>query len=117
MKLVANWRAVLRRAWSVRLMLAAGLLSGAEIALPLLDGLLPIDEFADLFEIEEIPGAHKVFETLGGFLMAMLDDIPTAGDQLSWGKLRIEVLDMDGNRVDKVLVSTLEAAEKDETNG
>ncbi len=42
MKLVANWRAVLRRAWSVRLMLAAGLLSGAEIALPLLDGLLPI---------------------------------------------------------------------------
>lgn len=42
MTLVANWRAVLRRAWSVRLMLVAGLLSGAEIALPLLDGLLPI---------------------------------------------------------------------------
>lgn len=42
MTLVANWRAVLRRAWSVRLMLVAGILSGAEIALPMLDGLLPI---------------------------------------------------------------------------
>lgn len=83
----------------------------------LLDGLLPIDEFADLFAIEEIPGAHKVFETLGGFLMAVLDGIPTAGDQLTWGKLQLEVMDMDGNRVDKVLVSTLEAAAKDETDG
>jgi hypothetical protein len=42
MKPVANWRAVLRRAWSIRLMLLAGLLSGAEVALPLLDGILPI---------------------------------------------------------------------------
>ncbi|MEK1853009.1 MAG: hypothetical protein AAAC48_14355 [Phyllobacterium sp.] len=42
MKPVANWRAVLRRAWSIRLMLLAGLLSGAEVALPLLDGIFPI---------------------------------------------------------------------------
>jgi hypothetical protein len=42
MKPVANWRAVLRRAWSIRLMLLAGLLWGAEVALPLLDGILPI---------------------------------------------------------------------------
>ena len=35
MKLVVNWRAVLRRAWSIRLVLLAGLLSGAEVALPL----------------------------------------------------------------------------------
>ncbi|PSH68629.1 hypothetical protein CU102_12790 [Phyllobacterium brassicacearum] len=42
MKPVANWRAVLRKAWSIRLMLLAGLLSGAEVALPLLDGVLPI---------------------------------------------------------------------------
>lgn len=42
MKLVAEWRRVLRRAWSIRLMLLAGLLSGAEIALPLLDGVLPV---------------------------------------------------------------------------
>lgn len=42
MILVPEWRKVLRRAWSVRLMLAAALLSGVEIALPLLDGYLPI---------------------------------------------------------------------------
>lgn len=42
MKPVANWRAVLKRAWSVRLMLLAGLLSGLEVALPLLGDRLPI---------------------------------------------------------------------------
>jgi len=42
MKLAANWRGVLRYAWSIRLMILAGLLSGAEIALPILDGILPI---------------------------------------------------------------------------
>lgn len=43
MHLVAHWRRVLRRAWSVRLMIVAALLSGAEIALPLLDGVFPLD--------------------------------------------------------------------------
>lgn len=42
MRLVANWRAVLRYAWSIRLLILAGLLSGAEIALPLIQELLPI---------------------------------------------------------------------------
>ncbi|KPH80535.1 hypothetical protein [Bosea vaviloviae] len=40
--LVANWKRVLKHAWSIRLIILAGLLSGAEIALPLLDGLLPV---------------------------------------------------------------------------
>lgn len=40
--LVRNWRAVLRYAWSIRLLVLAGLLSGAEIALPLIQDLLPI---------------------------------------------------------------------------
>ncbi len=40
--LVTNWRAVLKRAWSVRLMLLAGALSGLEFALPYLDSFVPI---------------------------------------------------------------------------
>lgn len=40
--LVPDWKAILRHAWSVRLMIVAALLSGAEVALPLLNGLLPI---------------------------------------------------------------------------
>lgn len=42
MKPVANWRAVLRRAWSIRLMILAGLLTAAEVALPLLDGFIDL---------------------------------------------------------------------------
>lgn len=42
MRLVANWRAVLRHAYSIRLLLLAGILSGLEVALPLLDGILPV---------------------------------------------------------------------------
>lgn len=42
MNLIPNWRDVLRKAWSARLMLLAALLSGAEVALPLLGGILPI---------------------------------------------------------------------------
>lgn len=41
MTLVPNWRAVLRRAWSFRLMVAAGLLSGAEMVLPLVSDSIP----------------------------------------------------------------------------
>ena len=40
--LIADWRRVLKRAWSVRLIALAAVLTGAEIALPLLDGLLPL---------------------------------------------------------------------------
>ena len=43
MKLVSNWRHVLRKAWSVRLMLLAGLLSGLEAALSLAGNILPIE--------------------------------------------------------------------------
>jgi hypothetical protein len=42
MNLVDDWKYVLKRAWSIRLMLLAGLFSGLEIALPILDGILPI---------------------------------------------------------------------------
>ena len=44
MQLLPNWRAVLQRAWSIRLMILAGLLSGVEIALPLLDGVIDIPQ-------------------------------------------------------------------------
>ena len=42
MRLLDDWKDVLRRAWSIRLMLLAALFSGIEIALPLLDGILPL---------------------------------------------------------------------------
>lgn len=44
MRLVSNWRAVLARAWSVRLLFLAAALSGAEVALPLVGHRLPLSE-------------------------------------------------------------------------
>ena len=45
-------------------------------------------------------------ETLGGFIMIQLGRVPAAADRFEWSGLNFEVVDMDGNRVDKVLVST-----------
>jgi CBS domain containing-hemolysin-like protein len=45
------------------------------------------------------------FQTLGGLVMAQLGRIPTVADHFEWNGLRFEVMDMDRNRVDKVLVT------------
>lgn len=75
----------------------------------LLDGLLPIDEFKDLFDLDHLPEEDKVgYQTVGGFVMNQLGSIPVAGQSFTCGDLEIEVLDMDGNRVDKVLVNRVQ---------
>jgi putative hemolysin len=72
----------------------------------LLDGLLPVDEFKELFDIDALPEEDKVgFQTVGGFVMNQIGSIPTPGQSFAWESLRIEVLDMDGHRVDKVMVT------------
>ncbi len=72
----------------------------------LLDGLLPIDEFHDLFGAETLPGEGRgYYQTLGGFVMMYLERTPNTGDWFTWNDLRFEVVDMDGHRVDKVLVT------------
>lgn len=71
----------------------------------LLDGMLPVDEFLELFEMEELQGeARGSYQTLGGFVITHLGRIPSATDNFQWQGMRFEVMDMDGNRVDKVLV-------------
>jgi putative hemolysin len=74
----------------------------------LLDGMLPVDEFKALFHLGFLPGQDQgVYNTLAGFVIMQLGRIPTAADSFEWGGLKIEVMDMDGNRVDKVLVVPL----------
>jgi putative hemolysin len=71
----------------------------------LLDGMLAIDEFFELFNMEELPHDERhSYQTLGGFVMTHLGRIPAAADHFEWEEMRFEVMDMDGNRVDKVLV-------------
>ncbi|MEH2359387.1 hemolysin family protein [Nostoc sp.] len=71
----------------------------------LLDGMLPVEEFLELFGMEEWqPDERGSYQTLGGFVITNLGRIPAAADYFEWQSMRIEVMDMDGNRVDKVLV-------------
>lgn len=80
----------------------------------LLDGMLPVDEFKALFHLGPLPGEEQaVYHTLAGFVIMQLGRIPRAGDYFEWEGLKIEVVDMDGNRVDKVLVVPLQHTTSD----
>jgi putative hemolysin len=71
----------------------------------LLDGGLPVDEFKAIFGITRLPDEERgYYNTLGGFVMTRLGKVPSASDHFEWAGLRFEVVDMDGFRVDKVLV-------------
>ncbi len=70
----------------------------------LLDGLMLLDEVAELFHLSERRGEDlEGVQTLGGLAMARLGRLPSAGDRFTWGARTFEVVDMDGRRVDKVL--------------
>ncbi len=74
----------------------------------LIDGMFPVDEFLDYFDLPTLPEYDKgLFQTLGGFVMNMLGRVPIPGDHFEWNDLRFEVMDMDGMRVDKVLVQRM----------
>lgn len=72
----------------------------------LLEGMMSVEEFRELFDLEdELPGEQRGnYHTLGGFIITHLGRIPRAADHFEWNQLRFEVMDMDGNRVDKILV-------------
>jgi putative hemolysin len=76
----------------------------------LVDGLLEFEFFKELVGRSSLAGEGSGdFHTLGGFAMHHLGHIPRSGEHFQIDGLRIEILDMDGNRVDKVLVSVLQA--------
>uniref|UniRef100_B8DL84 HlyC/CorC family transporter n=1 Tax=Nitratidesulfovibrio vulgaris (strain DSM 19637 / Miyazaki F) TaxID=883 RepID=B8DL84_NITV9 len=74
----------------------------------LLDGLLPFDEMCSLAGLgaaedpDDRPGSY---ETLAGFMLHRLGRMPAMGDALRWRGHRFEIVDMDGRRIDRVLVS------------
>lgn len=74
----------------------------------LLDGMLPIAELRALFRLDDAAdrAAHP-YRTLAGLVLARLDRLPSTGDAFEWQGLRIEVLDLDGRRIDKLLVAPL----------
>lgn len=74
----------------------------------LLDGLLAIDEFKELLDVDYLPDEERVgFQTLAGFVVSQMGMIPQAGQSFEWNGWRFEVMDMDGRRVDKLLATPL----------
>ncbi|MGE5425010.1 MAG: hemolysin family protein [Syntrophothermus sp.] len=73
----------------------------------LIDGQLAFFEFIHEFEIENYDYSQDQFHSLGGFAIHELKSIPRAGDSFSWNGYHFEIMDMDGNRVDKILLTKL----------
>lgn len=69
----------------------------------LVDGMAPIDEVENLIGLKAMRGEGD-FHTLAGFIVDKLRRLPNTGDHFIWEETRFEVVDMDGRRVDKVLI-------------
>ena len=71
----------------------------------LIDGQIPFYDFLVFFEKADWlnEGEHE-FDTLAGFILHELERIPQTGDKMEWKGFTFEIMDMDGHRIDKVLV-------------
>lgn len=67
----------------------------------LVDGHLPARELAAALDMPEL--AHDDYHTTAGFVLHRLGRIPRAGDRLTWRSVEVEVVDMDGPRIDKLI--------------
>jgi putative hemolysin len=77
----------------------------------LFDGLIPVPELKDRLELKELPEEDRGrYNTLAGMIMLLLGRLPRTTDSVEWSDWRFEVVDLDGKRVDKVLVSRLPEA-------
>ncbi len=75
----------------------------------LICGSMPIDETRDLLHLDTLPGETEGhYRTLAGFVMVQLGHLPATGEKFTFASFIFEVVDMDGNRVDKILVSPVD---------
>jgi putative hemolysin len=71
----------------------------------LVDAQIPFYDFLSKFEKAQwMNEGEQDFDTLAGFILHRLERIPKTGDKLEWKGFKIEIIDMDGHRIDKVLV-------------
>ncbi len=71
----------------------------------LLDGQLPYQEFLQYFEIEEPNSDDAEFHTISGFALSILGNIPKTGETFAWKHFKFEIIDMDSNRIDKIMLT------------
>jgi putative hemolysin len=79
----------------------------------LMDGLIPVTELKDRLALKDLPEEDRGrYNTLAGMIMLLLGRLPATTDHVEWSGWRFEVVDLDGKRVDKVLVSPQPAIEE-----
>lgn len=84
----------------------------------LVDALLPADELRDHLNVNELPGEEEHdFNTVAGLMLAQFEHIPREGESFDWRGFRFEVVDMDGRRIDKILITPLPAGPADGSSG
>lgn len=76
----------------------------------LMDGEMHLDAVRDILGLPQL-SANPDYHTLAGFMLAQFEKMPLAGERFDWGGYRFEVADMDGTKIDKALVTRLDAAE------
>ncbi|WP_235933160.1 hemolysin family protein [Flavobacterium solisilvae] len=72
----------------------------------LVDGLYSLHDFLTYFDMDELTNDYDV-TTVSGLIMTEMGKIPTQGEKLIWNKLELEIIDMDGVKIDKVLVKSI----------
>ncbi len=70
----------------------------------LIDGMVSLDEVKQLLGVTVLTGEDPEFHTLGGYMMARLHRVPMVADRVTAGEFLFEIVDMDGRRVDRVLI-------------
>jgi putative hemolysin len=81
----------------------------------LMDGLIPVPELKDRLALKELPDEERGrYNTLAGMVMLLLGRLPKTTDAVDWQGWRFEVVDLDGKRVDKVLVTRIDPPGEDE---
>ena len=79
----------------------------------LMDGLIPATELKDRLDLKTLPEEDRGrYNTLAGLVMLLMGRLPATGDRTEWEGWRFEVVDLDGKRVDKVLVTRLNEPEE-----
>ncbi|MBC7086215.1 MAG: HlyC/CorC family transporter [Methanomethylovorans sp.] len=75
----------------------------------LIDGDTSIEKLKDVLSVDSFPEEEEgYYRTIAGLIMYVLQRIPKTGDYIEFKGLRYEVVDMDGNRIDKVLVAKID---------
>lgn len=83
----------------------------------LLDGIIPIPEMKDALLLKHVPQEEENrYSTLAGMLMLLLGRLPREGDVVEWDNWRFEIVDMDGRRIDKVIVTPVKKPQTEEKN-